>query len=80
MTIAEMVLEKLRQLASDQQKVVLEFIDSLNQDKRTSESVAQDKALRTLEGLWGEFGIEITEEDITESRREMWSNFPREIF
>ncbi len=74
MTIAEMVLEKLRQLPPDQQKVVLDFVESLKQTK-----AKKSKALRSLEGLWEDFGIEITDKDIAEARREMWSNFPREI-
>jgi len=29
-------------------------------------------------GLWAEFDIDISEEDIAELRREMWGNFPRD--
>jgi hypothetical protein len=35
--------------------------------------------LKSLEGLWAKYDINITEEDIAEMRREMWSNFPREF-
>jgi hypothetical protein len=31
---------------------------------------------KSLRGLWR--GLDITEEDIAEARREMWGNFPRE--
>jgi hypothetical protein len=31
---------------------------------------------KPLRGLWQ--GLDITEEDIAEARREMWGNFPRE--
>jgi len=31
---------------------------------------------KSLRGLWR--GMDTTEEDIAEARREMWSNFPRE--
>ncbi len=31
---------------------------------------------KSLRGLWR--GVDITEEDITEVRREMWGNFPRD--
>jgi hypothetical protein len=126
MTIAEMVLEKLRQLPPDQQKVVLDFVESLKETsvrqspaaKQAASSQAKPQAsipsptspndvggaemleetnkrlsqgpeafspadprnpLRSLEGLWEGFGIEITDKDIAEARREMWSNFPREI-
>ena len=33
---------------------------------------------KSLYGLWANRGIDITEEDIDEIRREMWGNFPRE--
>ncbi|MBD1833715.1 hypothetical protein H6F61_13760 [Cyanobacteria bacterium FACHB-472] len=38
--------------------------------------VAQPKPRKSLRGLWR--GLDITEEDIAEARREMWGNFPRE--
>jgi hypothetical protein len=31
---------------------------------------------KSLRGLWR--GLDITDEDIAEARREMWGNFPRE--
>jgi len=73
MTIEEMVLEKLRELPPEKQKEVLEFLDSLKSDG------GPKKPLRSLEGIWEDLNIEITEEDIAEARREMWGNFPRDI-
>lgn len=73
MTIEEMVLEKLRDLPADKKQVVLEFVESLKNDS------GDRKPLRSLRGLWADYGIEITEEDIAEARREMWGNFPRDI-
>ncbi len=73
MTIEEMVLEKLRGLPPEKQKEVLEFLDSLKPDGGTK------KPLRSLEGLWADLDIDITEEDIAEARREMWGKFPRDI-
>lgn len=73
MTIEEMVLQKLRQLPPEKQKEVLDFIESLK---------AKDgprRPLRSLRGLWADLGVDITEEDIAEARREMWGNFPRDI-
>jgi hypothetical protein len=34
------------------------------------------KPRQSLYGLWA--GVQISEEDIDEARREMWGNFPRE--
>jgi len=73
MTIEEMVLEKLRELPPDKQKVVLEFVESLK------ESGEPKQPLRSLEGLWADLDIHLTEEDVAEARREMWGNFPRDI-
>jgi len=73
MTIEEMVLEKLRRLPPEKQKEVLEFAESLQQTNGPLQP------LRSLEGLWADLDINITEEDISEARREMWGNFPRDI-
>jgi hypothetical protein len=37
-----------------------------------------EKPLRSLYGLWKDFGVSISAEEIDEARREMWGNFPRE--
>ncbi len=34
----------------------------------------------SLEGIWANMNVNISEEDIAEARQEMWSNFPREHF
>ena len=73
MTIEEQLLEKLRGLSPDKQKEVLNFAQSL------SKIESPKKPLRSLEGLWADLNIQITEEDIAEARREMWGNFPRDI-
>ena len=73
MTIEERVLEKLRDLPADKQKEVLDFVDTLRQKN------GMKKPLRSLRGLWKDLNIQITDEDIAEARREMWSNFPRDI-
>jgi hypothetical protein len=33
-----------------------------------------------VKGMWNNLDINITEEDITQARKEMWGNFPREDF
>ena len=73
MTIEEMVLGKLRRLPPEKQKEVAEFAESLEQTNGPL------KPLRSLEGVWADLDINITEEDISEARREMWGNFPRDI-
>ena len=73
MTIEEQVLQKLRNLPPEKQKEVLGFVDSLNEKNGTTER------RRSLRGLWKDLNIQITEEDITQARREMWGSFPRDI-
>lgn len=73
MTLEQRVLEKLRDLPSDKQKEVLDFVDFLREKNATK------KPRRCLRGLWKDLNIQITEEDIAQARREMWGNFPRDI-
>ena len=72
MNIEQLVLEKLRSLLPDRQREVLDFVEFLEQ-----KSVAKRPPL-SLKGLWSDLGIHLSEEDISEARREMWENFPRE--
>jgi hypothetical protein len=65
MTIEEKVLEKLRDLPPDKQKAVLDLVESLKRDG------GKPNTLLSLEGLWADLDIHITEEDIAEARREM---------
>lgn len=73
MSIEEQVVEKLRELPLEKQREVLQFVDSLKASTKSGHP------LRSLRGLWKDFNINITEEDISEARREMWGNFPRDI-
>jgi len=70
MSIEEAVLEKLRELPPDEQRKVLEFVESI--------SKGAEPPQRSVEGLWAGMGFDVTDEDISEARREMWGNFPRE--
>jgi hypothetical protein len=74
MDIEELVIEKLRGLAPDQKKEVLDFVEFLR-EKRVPK-----QPLRGFQGIWADLGVEITAQDIAEARREMWGDFPRESF
>ena len=73
MTIEQQVIEKLRALAPEKQREVLEFLESMKEKNGAGEP------RRSLLGLWSDLNIRVTEEDIAEARREMWSNFPRDL-
>ena len=71
--IEQAVIDSLRSLPLEQQREVLDFVEFLRQRK------AGTRPRRSLEGLWGDLGIDVTPADIAEARREMWGNFPRDL-
>jgi hypothetical protein len=70
-SVEELVLAKLRELPNDKRQEVLDFAEFLARKK------AAPCARRSLEGLWAGLNVEITEGEIAEARREMWSEFSR---
>lgn len=70
-SLEEALVAKVRELPADKQQEVLDFASFL----RTREK----RPLKSLEGLWAGQGVDISEEDITELRKEMWAKFPRDI-
>jgi hypothetical protein len=70
-TIEEAIVSGLRELPVDKQREVLDFVGFLSSRQR--------RPLKSLEGLWEGQGVDISEEDIAEIRREMWEKFPRGI-
>lgn len=75
MTIEQAVLERLKELPPDRQREVLDFAEFLRQ----KEAPAPKPPRKSMEGIWADLGVRITEADIAEARREMWGNFPRDI-
>lgn len=71
MTVEQQVLEKLRALPPQKQEEVLAYISRLQEKARQPQ--------RSLSGLWADLGVNVSENDISEARREMWGNFPRDI-
>jgi hypothetical protein len=65
-------LGKLIKLPADKQKQVLDFVETLEK------KIGTPRRRRSLKGLWADLGAEVSPEDITEARREMWGGFPRE--
>lgn len=71
----EQVLALAEQLAPVEQvrlveKLAGQLVEHVRREDRTE--------FRSLYGLWKDMGVDISEEDIDEARREMWGNFPRE--
>ena len=74
MSIEKTVLEKLLKLPVERQKEVLDFVESLEKKP------GPQRRRRSLKGLWADLGAQITPEDISDARREMWGGFPRGDF
>jgi hypothetical protein len=74
MTIEEAILERVRALPPEKQRLVLAFAGSLG------EAEAVKRPLRSPRGLWAKYNVSVSDEDIAEVRREMWKNFPRQDF
>ena len=75
MNIEQAVIEKLKSLPPQKQQAVLDFAEFLD---RKDSARRSHQARQSLEGLWADLGLNITEGDIAEARQEMWGHFPRE--
>lgn len=73
-TIQQLVLRKLLELPTDKQEEVLDFVEFLRQ-----KTIAKPHR-ESLKGLWGTLEIDVSEEDLTTARQEIWGNFPRGDF
>lgn len=72
MTVAEKIRERVEALPTEKQEEVLDFAEFL------AVRCTKSRPLRSSRGLWAGLGIDISDKDIEEARREMWANFPRE--
>ncbi|MCA6596730.1 MAG: hypothetical protein ACK6DE_01425 [Pseudanabaena sp.] len=79
MTIEQAVLENLRELPKEKQQQVLDFVTFLKQQTIAKLEPSSQGVRKSYKGLWADLGINITDEDIAETRQEMWGNFPREF-
>ncbi len=72
-TSEQLLLRHWRSLKPDQQHAALEFVEYLH-----SKTTAKQPR-RSLLGLCASPDARISDEDVAEARREMWSDFPRDI-
>ena len=69
----EEALELVKQLSPvDKTRLIERIVPDIERELKT----ARPTPRKSLRGLWR--GLDITEEEIAEARRGMWSNFPRE--
>jgi hypothetical protein len=76
-SIFEEVLSLIRQLTPGQKLRLIEaIVPDLEEPLQRAEE--RTKPFRSLYGLWKDFGVSISAEEIDEARRQRWENFPRE--
>ena len=69
----EEALDLVKQLSPlDKARLIERIVPDIERELKA----ARPTPRKSLRGLWR--GLDITEEEIAEARREMWSNFPRE--
>ena len=66
MRIEEAILNVVRALTPEKQHEVLDFAASLQA------RAAKGESRKPLRGLWKDIGVSISDEEISEARREMW--------
>ena len=72
MPVDSLILEKVLMLPPEKQQEVADFIEFLS--RQSGKTVRRSR----LKGLCSDLGVQITDRDIDEVRREVWANFPRE--
>ena len=75
MSLQTELIDKIKKLPENQQMLVKSLVDELARGRDRSQPMGSRNWFGALEHL----GVEITEGDIAEARKEMWGNFPREI-
>jgi hypothetical protein len=71
MSIQEAVIEQLQTLSVENQRKVLEFVQTLQKGKEQAPHRKDPK------GMFADRGVHITAEEIDEARRQAWELFPR---
>jgi hypothetical protein len=56
----------------------LRLIEQLASTLEHDISALPQKPLKSVYGLWANLNVDISEEDVSESRREVWSTFPQQ--
>jgi hypothetical protein len=72
MSIEQAILDEVRALPPEKQREIYEHA------KRLRHEAIPRPPLKSIEGLWADLGISLSAEEIVESQREMWKDFPRQ--
>ncbi len=69
----QILLDRWRSLPAEKQQEILDFADYLHQ------KTLGKRPRRSLLGSAADLNVRITEADIEQARRELWSSFPRDV-
>ena len=72
MTVKEAVLEKLDAMPTFRQQELLEYAEFLEAKS------SKQSPRRSLKGIWTEFNVNVTEQDLREARNEMWRGYTKD--
>ena len=71
--IEETLIAVIKTLPIEKQQALLEFAEFL-QAKTLPKAPS-----KRIKGLWANADINLTEEELSTNRKEMWANFPKDI-
>lgn len=74
MSLEQSILEAVRTLPAEKQQEILSYATRLRDE------AAKKKPFRSVKGLWADLGISLSADEIEESEREIWKDFPREDY
>jgi hypothetical protein len=75
MTVMDQVIQKLGKLPAEQQREVLDYVDSL---QRRQMEPSPETSSHDPEGLLVDQPSQLDLQQFAEARRELWQRFPRE--
>jgi hypothetical protein len=75
MTIQQELLERLSTLPPSEQQELLRLARTLSQRANSPRA----NPWKSMMGAFAGHGIDITDADIADARREMWRDFPRDV-
>jgi len=73
----EDILQLVKQLTPGQKLRLIAAI-APDLEKLLRQAEGSQQRLQSLYGLWKDFGVDISAEEIDAARREMWGSFPRD--
>ena len=71
--IEEALIAVIKTLPTEKQQALLEFAEVLQA------KTALKTPSKSVKGLWAKADINLTEEELSTNRKEMWVNFPKNI-